>query len=173
VWSRVVDPAQGVAANGHGQVPVSRLDPRSHATEGLGDPPHRPRRERVVAGELELLPVLAGKDAGEQPDERPRVRAVDRARRRREPAEPLPEDAQRVVTVLVDVDPERAHRRDRRLGVGGAAEAGHTRLAVAERADQHRTVRDRLVAGHGEMTDEPRDRLDGRHSSITGATTTP
>ena len=89
-----------------------------------------------------------------------------------EPAEALAEDVQRVVVVLVDGDPERADRLDRRLGVGGAAEARDARLAVAERAEQHRAVRDRLVAGHRDVADEAGDRLDP-HSSITGATTTP
>ena len=76
-----------------------------------------------------------------------------------EPAEPLPEDAQRLLAVLVDLDAERADRGDRRLGVGRAAEARDARLAVAERADQHGAVRDRLVARDGEVA-ESSGRLD-------------
>ena len=140
--------------------------------ERLGDPLHRPAAERGVAGELELLPLLAREDPGEQADERARVGAVDRPAGRDEPAQALAEDVQRVLAVLVDGDPERAHRLDRRLGVGRAAEAGDPRLAVADRAEQHGAVRDRLVARHGHVPDEARERLDS-HSSITGATTTP
>ena len=84
----------------------------------------------------------------------PALRAVDRPAGRAQPAQALAEDAQRVVAVLVDRDAERAHRRDRRLGVGRAAEARDPRLAVADRAEQHRAVRDRLVARHGDVPDE-------------------
>ena len=105
-------------------MPVVGLDARAHAAERLGDPLHRPGAERRVAGQLELLPVLAREDPGEQADERAGVGAVDRPARRGEAAQALAEDVQRVLAVLVDRDPEGAHRLDRRLGVGGAAEAG-------------------------------------------------
>ena len=176
---RVVDRVERAPGDRHRQVAVRRLEARAHAAERLGDPTHRPPRERLVARQLEALTVLSGEDAGDQADERPGVRAVDRPPRRAQPTEALPEHAERVGAVLVDVDPERAHRRDRRLGVRGAAEARDVRLAVADRADQHRAVRDRLVAGNRDVADEPRDRLDqersesGGHSSITGAATTP
>ena len=92
---------------------------------------------------------------------------------RDEPAQAVAVDAQRVVVVLVDRDPERAHRLDRRLGVGGAAEAGDPRLAVAQRPEQDGAVRDRLVARARPRCPTRRwTRLDP-HSSITGATTTP
>ncbi len=75
-------------------------------------------------------------------------------------AEPLPEDAQRVLAVLVDVDPQRAHGCDGRLRVGRAAEARHQRLPVAERADEHGAVGDGLVARDGEVAEQLRSRLD-------------
>ena len=108
----------------------------------------------------------------EQADEGAGVRTVDRPARRDEPAQALAEDVQRVVVVLVDRDPEGADGLDRRLGVGRAAEARDAGLAVAERAEQHGPVRDRLVSGDGDVPDEAGERLDP-HSSITGATTTP
>ena len=168
----VGDPVQRPPLDTHRQVPLLRLDTGAHARERLGDPPHRPCAERPVAGELELLPFLPCEDPREEPDERARVAAVDRTTRCLQPAQPLPEDVEGVVSVLVDGDPERADGRDRRLGVGGAAEVRDARLAVADGAEEHRAVRDRLVAGHGEVPDETRDRVDP-HSPITGATTTP
>ena len=161
------------------QVAVRRREARAHTAERLGDPPHRPPGERVVSHELEALTGLPGEDAGDQADERPGVRAVDRASRRTEAAEALAEHAERLGAVLVDVDAERAHRSDRRLGVRRAAEPRDARLAVADRAEQDGAVRDRLVTRNGNVTDEPRhgldeDRCERRgHSSITGAATTP
>ena len=159
----VVDRAQRSTHDPHWQVTLGGLDKRSHATERLGYPPHRPGRERVVARELER-PSLAREDAGQQADERPCVAAVDRPIRSREPAKPPPEDPQRVVAVLVDVDAECPDRGDRRLGVGGAPEARNARLAVAERPDENGAVRDGLVARYGDVPDHARDRLhdDGR-----------
>ena len=168
----VGDRAQRPALDPERQVPVVGLDAGAHAAERLGDPLHRPAAERGVAGELELLPLLAREDPGEEADEGARVGAVDRPAGSDEPSQALAEDVQRVLAVLVDGDPEGANRLDRRLGVGRAAEAGDARLAVADRAEQDRAVGDRLVAGHGDVPDEARDRLDP-HSSITGATTTP
>src|SRR4051794_9780602 len=153
-------------------MPVLRLDAPTHAGERLGHALHRTSAERGIARQLELLPVLAREDSREEPDEGARVRAIDRPPGRDEPVQALAEDVQRVLVVLVDRDPERTDCGDRRLGVGRAAESGDARLAVAQRAEQDRAVRDRLVSGNCDVTDEASDRLDP-HSSITGATTTP
>ena len=59
-----------------------------------------------------------------------------------------------VVREILDRDTERAHRVDRRLRVAGAAEATHVRVALGDRAEQHGTMRDRLVAGHGDVADD-------------------
>ena len=176
---RVVDRAKRRPDDAHRQVPVGRLQLRTHAAEGVGDPGHRAARQRVVAAQLERLPGLAGEDPGDQAHEGAGVRAVDRAAGPAEAAKALAEDAERVGAVLVDLHAERTHGRDRRLGVGRAAESRDPRLAVADRADQHRAVRDRLVARHGDVAEELRNGLDEHgvdrraHSSITGATTTP
>ena len=153
-------------------MPVVRLDARPHAAERLGHALHRAGAERRVARQLELLSLLTREDPREQADEGAGIRTVDRPARRAEPAQALAEDPQCVVVVLVDGDPEGADRLDRRLGIGRAAEARDARLAVAQRAEQHGAVRDRLVAGHRDVPDEAGERLDP-HSSITGATTTP
>ena len=76
------------------------------------------------------------------------------------------------MVVLVDSDTERTNGPDRRLGIGGSAEAGDPGLSVTERAEQHCPMRDRLVARHGDVPDETRERFDP-HPSITGARTTP
>ena len=102
---RVVDRVERAPGDRHRQVAVRRLEASAHAAEWLGDPTHRPPRERLVARQLEALTVLSGEDAGDQPDERPGVRAVDRPPRRAQPTEALPEHAERVGAVLVDVHP--------------------------------------------------------------------
>ncbi len=176
---RVVDRPERCAGDRHRQVPVRRLELRTHPAERVGDPSHRAPRERLVAGQLERLAYLSGQDPGDQAHERACVRAVDRPPGPAEAAQALAEDAQRAGPVLVDLHAERPHRGDRRLGVGRAAEPRDARLAVADRADQHRAVRDRLVARHGDVPHELRDGLDqhrvdrGAHSSITGAAMTP
>ncbi len=159
---------------------VGGLDAGAHAAQGLGDPFHRPPRERLVARQLERA-SLAREDAADQTHERAGVGAVDRAAGRPETVQAPPEDAQRVDVVLVDVDTEGAHRGHRGLGVGGAAEARDPRLAVAERRDQDGAVRDRLVPGDTQVPDEPRDRLPTTlsgapcktRSELTGATEPP
>ena len=50
--------------------------------------------------------------------------------------------------------------RERRLGVARAAPARDARLALGERADQQRAVRDRLVAGDADVAVDPGGRLD-------------
>ena len=170
----VVDRVERPAFDRERKVTVGRLDPCPHPAERLGDPRHRPARERPVAREREGA-LLPGEDPGEQPDERAGVRAVDRPRRGGEPREPLPAHEERVRTVLLDLDPEGAYRGDRRLGVRGAPETRDAGLVVADRPEQDRAVGDRLVPRDGDVPDEPRDGLDleGAHSSSTGAATTP
>ena len=88
-----------------------------------------------------------------KPHQRAGVAAVDRARRAG-PRRPTPCTTSSSSATSSTSDAERAHRVDRRLRVAGAAEAVHVRLALAERAEQHGAVRDRLVAGHGDVPDE-------------------
>ncbi len=168
----VGDRAERSCVDPERQVTVHRLEAGTHPSERLGDPPHRADAERRVTRQLELLPVLTRQDPGQQPDERSRVRAVDGPARRHEPSQSLAEDAERVVVVLVDRDPESSDRLDRGLGVRGPAEPSDPRLSVAERSEQHGAVRDGLVSRHGDVPHEARQRLDP-HASITGARTTP
>ena len=100
----VVDASQGAPADGHREWPsvvsiCAPIRPRARRSGPSG------ARERLVARDRELLAELAGEDLGEQPDERSRIAAVERRPRSRRAAEALPDDAQRVVAVLVDVDP--------------------------------------------------------------------
>ena len=82
----------------------------------------------------------------------PAFAAVDRAGAQTAQADAVHDEL--VVGDVLDLDAERAHRVHRRLRVAGAAEAVHARLALAERADQHGAVRDRLVPGHDDVPDE-------------------
>ena len=80
-------------------------------------------------------------------------------------------DDELIVGRFLDLDAERAHGGDRRLGVRRTPESVHERLVLAERADQGGTVGDRLVAGHGDVPDQRSGGLD-LHSSRTGDVTT-
>ena len=140
---------------------------------------HRPPRERLVARELEALSVLPGEDPGDAAGRacrRSRSRSAARGARAR--ARPFPRTRSVSAPCSYDVDPERAHRGDRRLGVRGAAEARDARLAVADRPEQDRRGArstcppgrrgGRRAAGRARRSDRGR-----AHSSITGAATTP
>ena len=72
----------------------------------------------------------------------------------RRPRSPTPWTRMSSSPSSVDLDAERAHGVDRRLGVGGAPEAADPALALGDRAEQHRAVRDRLVARDGDGADE-------------------
>ena len=132
---------------------VGRLDVRAHPAQRLGDPLHRPARERLVADELEAA-LLAGEDAREQAHERAGVAAVDRLVGRPQPAQADAVDADvstsssststpsaRTAAIADSVSPERPKPRI-------------TRLAVRDRAEQHRAVGDRLVARDGDVARE-------------------
>ena len=155
----VVDRRQPAALDDERRVAVRRLDPRAHAPQRLGDPLHRPRRERFVADELEAA-LLAREDAGQEPHERARVQAVDGFVGRAKPAQADPVDRERVDVLLDDLGAERAHSPDRCLGVGRAAKPGDVCRPVADRPDEDRAVRHGLVPGDGHMPFQGRHGLD-------------
>ncbi len=136
-----------------------RRDRSPHPPQRLGYALHRPRRERLVADELEPA-LLSGDEPGEESHERARVAAVDRRVRRTQPAETDAVDAKSVDVVLDHLDSERTDGRDRRLRVRRATEARDARLPLADGADEDGAVRDGLVAGHGDVSDESGDGLD-------------
>ncbi len=144
---------------------VGRLHGGTHAPERLGDALHRARGERRVADELDAS-LLPREQPGDEAHERPRVAAVDGRIARPEPVEADATHPQRVGALVDDVDAERAHRGDRRLGVRRAPEARHERLALADRAEQHRAVRDRLVARHCDVTFEGGNGLDAHGERV-------
>ncbi len=167
----VRDPPEPVRAPDDERKPAAgRLDGGAHRAQRLGDALHRPRPERLVAGELEAA-VLAGEDAREQARERAGVRAVDRPVRGAQPAQPDALDAELVVRGLLDHDAERAHCAERRLGVGRAPEAADAGLALRESAEQDGPVRDRLVPGDGDVARQ-RSRGQDPHDSSSGDTST-
>jgi len=150
----VVDRLEQRALDHERRMTVGRLDARAHAAQRLADALHRARRQRLVAGQLEA-PRPACKQTGEESHQRPRVRAVDRAR-----TQLTSVDEKLVLGEVFDRDAERADRVDARLRVAGAAEAEHVRVAFRDRTEENRTVRDRLVAGHGDVPDERGGRID-------------
>ena len=156
------------ALDDHGRVTVGRLDARAHAAERLGDPAHRPQGQRLVARELEAS-LLPGDDPGQQAEQCAGVAGGDRPRLQAAQSDTV--DDELVVGDVVDLDAERAHGVDRRLGVGRAAEAEHARLPLADRAEQDAAVRDRLVARHDRVADQRRRRVDF-HDSSSGETST-
>ena len=164
-------PLESAAADSERRFPVVGLDVRSHLGERLGDAIDGPPSKRVVAGQLEAT-LLPGEDPGKQSQRRAGVSAVDRLRRFAQSAQAGALDPQHIDLVVVDGDAERADGRDRGFGVCRAAEALDPRLSVGDRTDQHRAVRDRLVAGHGDVPANRLRRLD-LHSDSTGETTTP
>src|SRR5581483_7537476 len=77
------------------------------------------------------------------------VRAVDDAAA--ETAKADTADDELVRGLLLHLRAESTHRLDRRERVLAAAEAADARLAVGDGAEEHRAMRDRLVAGHGDV----------------------
>ena len=167
----VEDALQLAALDDERRLPVRGLDLCAHLGERLGHAIHRPPPERLVAGQLEAA-RLPREDPGQQPEGRARVATVDRPAGLAQAAQPGAFDADRVHVVLVNGHAERAHRGERRLRVSRAAEALDAHLAVADRPDENGPVRDRLVAGHRDVTAQRGGRLD-LHSASTGETTTP
>ena len=147
----VADPAQLAALDRERRLAVGALDARAHLGERVGDPVDRPAAERLVAVELEAA-LLAGEDAGEQPQRRARVAAVDRRVRlraaragRRRATRSVSTSSSSTVTpsartaaIVASVSPERPKPR---TDVSPSAIA----------AEQHGAVRDRLVARDGDV----------------------
>ena len=136
---------------------VLRLDRGAHPAERLRDALHRTRAQRLVTGQLEAA-LLAGEDPRQESHQRARVAAVDRLLRGDQAAESAAEDAQRVRVRLVDPDPQRADRSERRLRVVRATEAGDASLAVGDRPEQQRAVREGLVSGDADVPVDARRR---------------
>ena len=138
---------------------VRRLDRGAHLPQRLGDALHRPRRERLVAGQLEASALARRATPASSRISVPGVRR-SRPCPTRSPRRPTPcttssssatsstsTPSARTASIVDCVSPERP-------------KPVHVRLALAERAEQHGAVRDRLVAGHGDVPDELHRRLD-------------
>jgi hypothetical protein len=137
---RVFEPLQlCTAVDHHRRQSVRRLDLRAHPLERLGDAIHGPRSQRLVAGHLEAA-LLAGEDPGEESHQRAGVAGVDRLVGSPKAAHPHAADDELVVGDVVDLNPEGPRGVDSRQSVGGATEAANVRLALGERADEHRAM---------------------------------
>ena len=136
--------------------------------ERLGDALHRPGRERLVTGQREGA-VLEREQADDQPRQRAGVAAVDRRGLQAAQADAVHDE---LVAVVVDLGAERAHGARASTEVSPERPKPRTtRLAVRDRAEQQRPVRDRLVAGHREVPFERGRRA--QPSSMTAEMTTP
>ena len=114
------------------------------------------RRRRARSG-----PAWKARMPHDEPRERAGVAAVDRRRRAR--AARAGRRRGRRACRRPPRRPRTPSARDggeRRLGVAGAAPAADARLALAERAEQQRAVRDRLVARDGDVAVDVRGGLD-------------
>ena len=138
---------------------VERLHTRAHAPKGLRHALHRTARERLVANELEPS-LLPGDEPGQEPHQRSGVPAVDGGSGLDETAQADTVHRHRVDIVLLHLDSESPDGGDGGLGVGRPAESADPRLALAQRADEHGSVRDGLVARHRDVPDEGGDGLE-------------
>ena len=126
--------------------------------ERLGDPLHRPRAEATRRRSARSAALLPGEDPGEQPQRAcRRCRSRSAAGASRSPRRPAPATRSVVDVVLVDRDAERADGRDRRLGVGRAAEA-------RDRASRRR--RSRRAAPRGARSTCRRARRCARRAAV-------
>src|SRR2546423_338797 len=151
---------------------VRGLDAGSHFSERHGNAVDRAPKQGSVAGQLEST-GLAREKPGQEPHRRSGIRAVDRRARLAETAQADPFDSNRVDVVLVHGDPECPQCGHGRLGVARSPEVPDERLPLADPADHQRPVRDRLVAGDGDVANQCRGGLDLHRSESTGETTTP
>ena len=142
-----VDPVQGatVDAQRRQAARARSLDERSHEAERLGHPVHGTERERCVAHQLGL-PCQPGHQPGQQPHGGARVAAVDGPGRRPQPAAPTVQDHGAVGAAL-DPDAHRLHRRHGGGDIGPVGEPVDHRGPFGQCGQEHRAVRDRLLAG--------------------------
>ena len=147
-------PCKRVAADDRQRcVPVVRRDVSAHPPQRLGDALHRPCAQRVVAGQDEAS-LLPRQHAGKEADQGAGVRAVDGVVRRAQSPKADTVDEELVVAELLHLDAERTHRVHGRHRVVRPAEALNVGRPLGDAAEHDGPVRDRLVAGHGDVTDD-------------------
>jgi hypothetical protein len=151
-------------------VPVRRLHACPHPLQGLGNPLEWTPAERLVPDQLEPS-LLTGQDAREEPHQRPRVLAIDRAAGRPQSAQARPRDA-RSRPVQLDLGAERSHGGDGRQDVVGETNAANGALSVGDGCQQERAMRNRLVSRNGEIAAHRGCGLDVQDSSKAGETMT-
>ena len=139
---------------------------RAHRAQRLGDAAHRPRAERLVADQLEPLPCWPASRPGKQPHRVPALPQSIGAAGARSPRGPTPGRAASSPSFSTST-PSARTARERRPVSAERPKPAIRRLAVGDRAEQQRAVRDRLVAGHGDAALNGGRRLDP-HSPSTG-----
>ena len=138
------------------------LDVRAARPQRSRDAHHRAARERRVADER-ARERLRAEDAAQEAHRRAGVAAVEIGSRRAQTEEPGARDDDVVLVVFValvgDLDAHRRERAARRVVVLAAGPVADAALAVAERTEEERAMRDALVRRHRYASDE---RLFGR-----------
>ena len=144
------------------RVAVRRRHGRPHAAERLADPLHRPGGERRVSDRARTarsgpasMPASSRIERSRVPQSSGRADPARGAREGRRLARrsvstsssSTPAPSARTAAIVASVSCERPNPRD-------------DRLPLAQRADQHRAVGDRLVPRHGDVAHEGGDGLD-------------
>jgi hypothetical protein len=146
-----VDPVQRLAAmDPQRRMAIIGVDARAHRHERLGDPPHRPRRQRGIAHQ-HAVEALAGQQPGQQTHRGTGIAAIQRAIGRLQTVDANAMDDAHARLRRIDAHPQLAKDRHGRTRVGAFEETVDPRHAIGQRRQHDRAVRNRLVAGDREL----------------------
>ena len=132
-----------------------RSEPSTHELEWIRDPAHRAAAKGRIARKLDGDAPWR-EHAHEQANRRAGIAAIDGAFRLRRTRTAPPADVARKASIRplfeIDLGAQNAHGADGRAHVGGVEHAGHMRSAFGHRGEEHRAMRNRLVAGNANRT---------------------
>ena len=123
----------------------------THRPQRLDDPRHRTLHQRLVAAE-DREEGAAREQAGQQPDARARIPAVDDAFRLDERVDAVAVDDDGTIVLVRGHDAQLRERSARATDVFPARQAGDARPPVGHRGEQQRAMRHPLVAGHAQSS---------------------
>ena len=134
---------------------AARAQLRAHQAQRLGDPVDRAPADRLVAVERERAALLRRQPAGQQAQQRARVAHVDRPIRFARLAQ-AGAAHDHLLAAQLHQRAERAHRLQRRVGVGRVQVALDPHRLGGHRAEQRRAMGDRLVRRRAQLAVSPR-----------------